>query len=80
MPNLYVTLIKLDPGAQTRTTSGPWARIEFDDGDIVGYDEDDNPAHVATIHTSCDDSKYLTAPGLHQTRYDRCQITVGEPE
>ena len=79
MAGLYVTLIKLDPGAQTRITSGPWERVEIDGGDVVGYDEDENPAHIASQHSDVE-TYYATNPMHPGVRFDRVQITVGEPE
>ncbi len=79
MADIYVTLLKIDPGAETRVTSGPWKRVELDDGDVVGYDEDDNPAHIASQHGEVDEY-VVTSPVHPRMTFDRVRITVGEPE
>ena len=56
-----------------------WERVEIDGGDVVGYDEDENPAHIASQHSDVE-TYYATNPMHPGVRFDRVQITVGEPE
>jgi hypothetical protein len=73
MAGIYATLIKLDPGAQTRVSFGPFDRVEVEDSDLVGY-VGEEPTLVA----------YILEDGLEvpndDTLYNRSQITVGEPD
>lgn len=73
MTGIYVTLIRLDPGAQTRTTRGPFDRVEVEGIDLVGYVGED-PTIIA----------YIMEDGLEvpndPTVYHRSSITVGAPE
>ena len=73
MAGLYVTLIKLDPGAQTRVCFGPFDRVEVEDSDLVGY-VGEEPTLIAYI---LEDG--LEAPN-DDTVYNRSQITLGKPE
>lgn len=74
MSSLYVTLIKLDPGAQTRVSFGPYIRVELDEDDIVGIHEDGGETPIA----------YRVGLRWHaydeKAYYDRAEITIGEPE
>ena len=72
MAALYVTLIKLDPGAQTRVSFCPFDRVEVEDSDLVGY-VGEEPMLIAYI---LEDG--LEAPNA-DTLYNRSQITIGEP-
>jgi hypothetical protein len=72
MAALYVTLIKLDPGAQTCVSFGPFDRVEVEDSDLVGY-VGEEPTLIAYI---LEDG--LEAPNA-DTLYNRSQITIGEP-
>lgn len=38
---VQATLIKLDPGAQTRVTKGPFARIVIEGDELIGEGEDE---------------------------------------
>lgn len=75
MAGLYVTLIKLDPGAQTRVSHGPFQRVELDEDDVVGIgpsQDDETPLayRVGMQWHEYDGKAY----------YDRVEITEGEPE